>query len=98
MAGEGQFARGGEDAQARECAIVGWALNENCFAEIHLARDCLHCGGGNAIAIGNYCERIPGEWFGREYVECVEPPLHDVCSLLLPAGPVATRDLDTLQF
>src|SRR4029077_5785057 len=76
MARERQFARGGENTQPRERAIIRGPLDENCLGKIHFARDCLHRRGSNAVAIGDHRQRISGKWFGGEYVECVESPLH----------------------
>ncbi len=76
MAGQRQFARGGENAQASKRAIIRGPLDENSFRKIHLARDGLHFRGGNAVAIGDDRERISREGLGGENIERVESAIH----------------------
>ena len=84
MARERQFARGGEDTQARERAIIRRPLDENSFGKIHFARDGLHFRGGNAVAVRDDRERIPREGPRGENIERVESAIH-VAPLSSPA-------------
>ena len=76
MARERQLARGSENAQASQRAIVRGPLNENRFGKIHLARDGLHFRGGNAVAISDDRQRISREGFGGENIERVQSAIH----------------------
>src|SRR5579862_1961120 len=80
MAGEWEFARGGEDAKTGERAVVRGTLHENRFREIHFASDGLHFCRRNAVAVGDHGERISGVLLGGEHVERVETALHEVNS------------------
>src|SRR5271163_650637 len=95
MAGQRQLTRGGENAQARQRAIIRGPLDENGFRKIHFARDGLHFRGWNAVAIGDDRQWIPGEAFGGEYIERIESAIH-----MIPlSGPVAgAREIDDSAF
>src|SRR6185437_12458063 len=81
MAGEGQFAYGGENTQPRQSAVAGWLLHEYGFGEVHFSCNGLHLAGREAVAIGDHGQGIACKWSLRKDVELIEMALD------LPAGP-----------
>src|SRR5487761_880961 len=75
MPRERQLARGRENSQPRERAIIRGPLDEDGFRQIHLARDSLHLWARQIVAIGDYCEGIPREWLCGENIELIQAPL-----------------------
>ena len=84
MAGDGQFAFGGKNAEACQSAIAGGFLHKYGLRKVHLLRNSLHQLRGQAVAIRDNRERIASERFVCENVELVEVPFH---YLLTRPGP-----------
>ena len=83
MPGEFQFFFGGENAQARECAVIRRFLHEDRFREIHFAGDGQHLVVREAVAIGDNGQGIALESRGGENIQSVEAmiPLISVLSV-----------------
>jgi hypothetical protein len=66
----------GENAQARERAIVGRLLHEDGFCKIHLSRDRLHRILRESVSIGEDGQRISFEARSGKNIKSIKTVAH----------------------
>ncbi len=74
--GKRQFGRGREYAQPRGVVGILRRQHEHGLGEVHLARDPLHPGIVDAVAVGEHGQRIAAEHPVGEDVRRMEPVCH----------------------
>ena len=97
VAGEGQFPRRREDAQAGPVAPIRWRLHEHRLRQVELAGDRLHAAVVEALGVEHHGKGVAGQRLGREHVEDDVSARHAESWRDGAGGPAAVSPLPAMR-